>query len=98
MSQYLIYPQVRRVMAEAGISESTLEHMAEHAAICTHEHGNRRWHNWLFRVSGHSILHLQLLSLTEVGTGKTPMIEECDVCEGTGCKACGWAGEIKRWI
>jgi hypothetical protein len=99
MSQ-LYSQKVLRVLEAEGISEEELEHMVTHAAPATNERGNRRFHHWLFAINPvGSVLNM---SRWEVPTRRVKAVydmvthDECEECEGQGCKVCGWTGEIRN--
>lgn len=94
----LISEKVRRVMEAEGISEDELEHMIQHAAPTTNERGNRRFHHWLFAINPiGAVLNMSYMEVPvqyHQGTTDMEAYDECPNCEGHGCKACGWTGEV----
>ena len=76
-----------------------LAYMVEHAAIYSGSQDcNRRYFDWLFNVQGSRLLDMRRASLATIGRGSATAYEEHDLCNGQGCKACGWVGEIIRRV
>jgi hypothetical protein len=94
--QLQLSEQVKFVMAAEKISEDELGQMVNRAAITTHALGNRRYHGWVFKVSGDRVASMRLdLPPREVMVQATTSYvshEECPDCEGWGCKLCGYSG------
>jgi hypothetical protein len=92
-------PGVCRVMAEEGITHAELSEMLSHAALYRLDGFNRRYYHWLFRLSGRLVEAMATVDVVEVGRGKeSKMREDCESCEGEGCKQCGWRGWILRLV
>jgi hypothetical protein len=90
--------QVKRVMTKEKISHGKLEEMVASAAISSVPGFNRRYYNWLLKVTGDQVMALELVNRPIVGSGETVMYEVHEDCEGQGCKKCGWSGEIGRRV
>ncbi len=93
--------QVLRVLRFEKISEEELAKMLGRACITSLRGFNRRYYHWIFKVQGDTLVEIQradLLEVGKVGKGKTRMMEEHDACAGRGCRACGWVGQIGRWV
>lgn len=93
---------VLRVAAAEGFSQEQVENMVAKAALVKHARGNRRYHQWVFKVEqGEECLGV--LSMTRhqspfkiVHNPLYPvMFEVCSECESSGCKECGWTGELE---
>lgn len=88
-------------MRAEGISPAELDHMVAHAAISSLVEGfNRRFHNWLFEVRQGEVFRMREFDMKTLGRdrGNGSMCEECEQCEGAGCKDCGWIGEVRRFL
>lgn len=77
-----------------GFSRENLFHMVANSAIITDVRGNRRFHDWVFKVSNgvvESMFHLDehLLSPDEF-----VVYEPCPACDGEGCERCD-DGEVR---
>lgn len=99
--KYKVAPKVQKLQQKEGISDSELEHMADHAAPYSLEEGvNRRFHQWLFRIKGTEIKDMWLHDMVEVGHAKANgfISEECETCLGAGCYECGWRGLVRRYL
>ncbi|MGO9008835.1 MAG: hypothetical protein ACLQPN_01935 [Bryobacteraceae bacterium] len=72
--------------------------MLENAAITRLRGFNLRYFHWLFKVEGDVLVAMQQVQIREVGTGSTRMLEDHEACEGRACRACGWMGQIGRWV
>ena len=91
--------QVARVMDAEKISALELAYMVEHSAKSSQRGHNRRYHNWLFKVSAAGdVTSMVAVEFKVIGTGGDAMWEEHEACGGRGCHDCGWAGEIVRKI
>lgn len=94
---YDVSAQVKRVIKGEGISEAELDTMAKKAAINTHDRGNRRFHGWIFDIQGNTLQRMtqdiQRIVRRQGSTNLT-VHEDCEECDGDGCKECGWVGEV----
>lgn len=93
--------KVQRVMEAEKISAAELSHMVKRAAISrdsSNEGFNKRYFHWLFRIKGDLLEDMRYVNLVEVGHGESSVFEEHEPCEGDGCRACGWIGEIIRRV
>lgn len=92
--------QVRRVAEGEDLTLTEIERMVRLAARCTHERGNRRFHDWVFAVqdAGQRTVVERMVrhTLTDYASGAAFVLEDCESCEGQGCHDCGWAGVVKR--
>jgi hypothetical protein len=95
-----IGPRVLEVMQHYGISKDELEQMVQRAAITSQEGGNRKFHTWIFNVHDGAVVSMRPVEKTVVGKDKGNGVqhEDCDKCDGFGCKDCGWWGHIIRYI
>jgi hypothetical protein len=93
-----ISAKVLRVLEAEKISADELYRMLDDVAFTSIRGCNRRYFQWLFVVKDNRLEDMQQLDLVEIGRGSTRMLEEHDDCEGEGCKACGWAGQVSRAI
>lgn len=94
----ILSPMVRRVVAGEGLDEAEVIEWVRKAARFSHEFGNRRYHEWIFEVRGEQVLRMVTLDPVEqFEHSMSPMVayELCEECNGDGCKACGWHGEVK---
>jgi hypothetical protein len=90
--------RVLAILATEKIAEEELCLMLDSAAITSVRGFNRRYFHWLFKVSGDVLVDMQHEKHLETGKGDTVMFEDHDACDGAGCKACGWIGQVKRWV
>lgn len=91
-------PQVLRVLEGEKISLEELDEMVKKSAITTHPRGNRRFHGWVFDISGNQLQHMskaELVTLEVKGSMELVIEDLCPHCDGDGCKTCGWAGEAR---
>jgi hypothetical protein len=86
------------VVSGEGIPAEELAKMVENSAITRVRGFNRRYFHWLFSVQGDSLLAMQRFEYAKVGKGDSFMYEDHGACDGRGCKACGWIGQVKRWV
>lgn len=102
---YVVSPRVQRIIAAENISPSELQEMLRLAAPYTGPEGfNRRFHRWSFRVglsrttAGYEVEDMQSVDLKSIGLPGSygHMEEPCEACDGEGCKACGWRGQVIR--
>ena len=94
-----VLSQPRQVLIGEDISEAELEHMVVHSAPLTHGWANRRWMHWIFKIDmGTRTVERMAYRQVQGAQGDGVMCEECGYCEGEGCKACGWHGEIRRRV
>ena len=91
---------VRSVMQAEGISLGAVLEMVNKSAITSKDGCNRRFHEWLFFVKDAEILRMKKYDTVLLGTdsGNGVMAEDCQLCDGLGCKGCGWRGEIYRYM
>lgn len=95
---FFLTEKVRRVLSLENISTEEVGHMVTHAAPVTNERGNRRFHQWLFSIQNGEVKNMQHWEPpTRRIKARADMVsfDECDACDGEGCKACGWTGEIR---
>lgn len=93
--------QVVRVCRGEGISQTELEYMVERAAMTSARGHNRRYFNWLFKVTPFPPDKVKVTSMVTAGAlvaHEDVMFEEHEACKGEGCKDCGWLGEIARHV
>lgn len=89
-------PAVILAATAEGIALPELDYMVEHAALSSLPGGNRRYHDWLFFVDNGVVETMKTAAPVTVGHGAQHMTEDCDECQGSGCKACGHWGTITR--
>jgi len=87
-----------RVLEAEKISPDELMQMLIEAAFTSVRGCNLRYFQWLFVKKGDVLLDMQRADLVEIGRGSNRMLEEHDACDGEGCSACGWAGQVSRAI
>lgn len=92
--------QVSRVICAESISVGELATMIDRAAITSAYRGfNRRYNHWLFLVKYRYVERMALAdALQEVSKSESYTIKTHDLCQGFGCKDCGWIGEVIRHI
>lgn len=93
--------RVQRILRTEGISQTELDDIAARSAINSKEEGfNRKYHQWLLLVIDGQVRDMERTDVTEVGKdrGKGFVFDEHEVCDGQGCKDCGWRGEVKQWL
>jgi hypothetical protein len=93
--------QVKRVIKAEKISDDELEQMVKLSAPFTGEGVNRRYHQWLFKVTNDpGVEKMMLHDLRTVGTtkGQGWIEEEHEACLGEGCRDCGWTGVVRRYL
>lgn len=83
--------QVKAVLKAEGYTPHYLEYMLRHGAITSLRGASRRYHHWLFRLQGQKVVKM-FAHYTEMDSAVA--WEDCTSCEGRGCKACGWSGQI----
>ena len=93
-----ISDKVMRVLKAESISAEELFRMLDEVAFTSIRGCNRRYFQWLFLVQNNVLKEMQRLDLTEVGRGPNRMLEEHEECEGAGCRACGWVGQVSRAV
>jgi hypothetical protein len=93
-----ISAKVLRVLEAEQISADELYRILDEVAFTSIRGCNRRYSQWLFVIKDDVLLDMQYFDLVEIGRGSTRMLEEHDDCDGEGCKACGWAGQVSRAI
>jgi hypothetical protein len=98
-SVFTLDPRVCRVMAAEGITQAELSEMLNRAALYRSDGFNRRYYHWVFKVTGRTVEAMATVEVVEVGRGRdSKMREDCESCEGQGCKKCGWRGWILRRV
>jgi hypothetical protein len=90
--------KVVKVMRAENISPEEMRVMLDHAAITSLRSMNRRYVHWLFKIVGGHVIDMQHTELVQLGSGTTKMLEDHEDCGGVGCKDCGWAGQVARWV
>lgn len=95
-----ISPKVLKVLQAEHISSEELYRMLDELAFTSLRGCNRRYFQWIFKLSsdGKLLEDMQRLDLVEVGLGQNRMLEEHEPCSGEGCRDCGWAGVISRAV
>jgi hypothetical protein len=99
-------PEVLAFVKTHGLGLAQLEDMLRHAALCSHEKGNRRYHDWVFQLRQGVIFRM-----TDVRTGASSdtirssnlhlapgeflVYEDCTECRGKGCRHCD-GGQVPR--
>lgn len=92
--------KVLRVLQAENISPDELQRMLDELAFTSIRGCNRRYFQWLFRMShdGTMLQDMQRMDVVEIGKGQNRMLEEHDACGGEGCRICGWVGQVSRAI
>jgi hypothetical protein len=91
--------KVLRVLHGESITPKELADMIRLSARSSLRAGfNRRYFHWLFKIQGDRLEDMQYADIVTVGTGTTQMSEDHEPCDGAGCRACGWTGQIIRRI
>lgn len=90
--------QLSRLLEEEKITHAELVDMIERSARCSMRGFNRRYHNWVFLLKGDVLERMEAAKVAEVGRGEDSMSEDCPRCEGLGCKACNWSGQVVRRV
>jgi hypothetical protein len=98
---YWLSPQVEQKMLDEKLSLADVEEIVAKSAIIKHVAGNRRYFDWLLRIKDNKVLSLRRIGsavdeMTDYASGLAYQIEECEDCDGDGCKYCGWIGQVKR--
>ena len=99
MGRYRIGELLLREAEEAGVSPGKLRQMIERSTRITHPFGNRRFHDYIFRVHNDEVLvivlptgktlHAKECRCTQcMDTQRVAVYDECPRCEGKGCKRC----------
>lgn len=100
---FRIAPSVLRFADKVGITPKKLEDMVSAAALVSHPEGNRRFHNWLFKVENGTVRFMtpiapstdsSSIGLTPLGPNEFLVYEECEECDGDGCEGCNFEGTI----
>jgi hypothetical protein len=89
---------VQAVVAGEGLSTEQLETMVVKAALFSHDRGNRRYHDWVFRVIGNiveSMTRVECRTVSRSGSTAMTVYEDCPQCTALGCRDCHWIGEVK---
>lgn len=90
--------KVQRVLQGEGIQPKEMSYMVANSAITSTEGFNRRFHHWLFLLQEGAVQDMRTVKRLVVGQGNSSQSEQHDSCNGSGCKKCGWSGEIIRRI
>ena len=93
-----ISPKVERVLVAEQIQPAELDYMVQHAAITSLRRCNRRYFHWVFLLVGENLQDMQYADVVMDGRGENRMLEDHQVCDGKGCRSCGWVGQISRAI
>lgn len=89
--------EVRAFLLRNVITAEKLHDMVAHAAPFTHDLGNRRYHEWVFRVMG-----MEVVAVTNLRTCRSSLKDvffthdTCEACEGHGCFECEGEGTLVR--
>jgi hypothetical protein len=75
------------------ITLSEVKEMVEKAAITRLRGFNRRYHHWLFLVKDTELVRMEMADKVEPGN-VDQSADDCEFCEGEGCRKCGWSGEV----
>ena len=89
--------EVLDVLKEEGISQEEFQSMLKSAALVTHGMGNRRFHNWLFRIRGDQCVAMNrwVREITRPSTEDMVVHEDCEHCDGAGCEHCDHIGQVR---
>jgi hypothetical protein len=93
-------PRVQSIAEAEGILPSELQEMVVRAAINRQYEGfNRRFQHWLLKIEDNHVLGMRHLEMMRLGFDRGCGVEEeeCELCDGQGCKDCGWIGQIERY-
>jgi hypothetical protein len=93
--------KVKTVCVVEGISEAELRTMVQLSSpLRGDDRANHRFHTWAFFIDKDTqqVTNMCRFGHTSVGHGRSPQLEECEHCQGEGCKDCGWRGEVVRLI
>lgn len=93
-----ISSKVLRVLQAEKISADELYQMLDSVAFTSIRGCNRRYFQWLFRVTGNVLSDMQRVDVVEIGRGRDRMLEEHEPCDGEGCRMCGWVGSVSRAV
>lgn len=97
-----ISDKVLKVLVAEKISPDELYYMLTKAAFTSVRGCNLRYFQWGFTRSGDVLLDMQRMEMVEVGGGVGKglhrMEEEHEVCNGEGCRECGWVGSVLRVV
>jgi len=93
-----ISSKVLKVLQAEKISAEELFRMLDSVAFTSMRGFNRRFDSWLFQMQNNLLTDMQRVDLLEIGRGQNRMLEEHEACDGEGCKACGWSGQVSRAI
>lgn len=100
MTIFTFGEQVHDVADAEDLTLSEIERWVRMAARCTHPIGNRRYHDWVFDVEERGKdTHVERMckyELTDYASGAQFELEECEDCDGAGCRDCGYAGVVKH--
>lgn len=89
--------EVLDVLKDEGISQEEFQSMLTSAALITHGLGNRRFHNWLFRIRGDQCVTMNrwVREITRPSTEDMVVHEDCEHCDGAGCEHCDHIGQVR---
>lgn len=93
-----ISDQVKKVLKAEKISLEELQKMLSEAAITSQRGYNRRYFEWLFVYKNDEVEKMIRQKTIILGRGEYVQYEEHDPCSGSGCRGCGWSGEIIRKV
>jgi hypothetical protein len=100
--EFLLPDTVQEKARQFGVPPAKLQEMLRHSVRITHPLGNRRYNDYLFMVEGFLVLSVgrvtdipppvaALLSFKCEAckdTGRMPVFDQCEHCEGVGCSHC----------
>lgn len=89
--------EVQEVLTKEKISADEFQAMLKGAALVTHGLGNRRFHNWLFRIRGDQCVAMNrwVREVTKPGSQDMVAHEDCEHCDGAGCEHCDHIGQVR---
>lgn len=90
--------KVLTVIAAEHISPEELHYMVSHSAVTRIRTCNRRYFLWVFRLVGDVLQDMQYADVVGLGRGGDRMLESHEGCQGAGCRACGWIGQVARSV
>lgn len=97
---FLIPLSIVSKAAKEGVGIAALQEMLGKSARCTHPQGNRRYHEYLFKIEGQRLTSFVKIEDDEDDDGdeykcesckdtlKVIVFDECGYCHGVGCKFC----------
>lgn len=97
-SKYDALPEVLKYCIRHGITADQLFGMVDQAARFSQGRCNRRYHDWLFELKGNCVVYitpfLEKRPVPTPGPNEFLVYEECEQCEGKGCRLCNGVGEV----